>query len=177
MRALANYYFALLRNGKDSLPEPEPLRAGAALRDLYHEAGTVSAARAYADNIKYLDLYETELKLIDQPYGETKKAMQTMKLHQYAFVSCWGGPFFSLWCAFDATAGISIAQVGVALKAYKSIHGHYPANLNEITRSLGWKLPLDPFTKRSLSYQREGNGFMLYSCGPHPRDDKWESFE
>jgi|GEM_PF-6420002 len=166
-RALVNYYFTLLRGGRENMTEQ--MTPGLAARQdpmvshIYDIAGTVTASRIYKDQISYLDLYERELTLIDEPYSETVKAMKTMKVRDYPFTVNWGGPFFSLVSTFHTTAEINGAQTAMALMAYKSRFGHYPAKLDEAAAALGWELPLDPYTRDQLSYRQEGDRFELRS--------------
>jgi hypothetical protein len=171
-RAIYNYYFTLLRGGRENLPAQDTgsVRNNPAIDRIYMMAGSIPAARIYNDQVSYLDLFDVELKLIDRPYSETVKAMQAMKgLQSYEFT--WWGPFFDSVSAFSTNAHISCMQTGMAVKAYESRYGSYPENLGQVESKLGWKLPRDPYTKLPLRYHRQGNGFEVYSCGPNMKDD------
>ena len=59
-----------------------------------------------------------------------------------------------------------------ALIRYKQDKGLYPQDLNELVTSGYLRgLPVDPFSKKPFVYRREGESFILYSCGPNYEDD------
>jgi hypothetical protein len=68
-------------------------------------------------------------------------------------------------------ADIGQAQVALALVAYHNQTGQWPASLAEVRQTVGWELPLDPFSGQDFVYRQEGPGFVLYSVGPDLRDD------
>ncbi len=70
-----------------------------------------------------------------------------------------------------AMANIALAQVSLALKAYKDRTGSYPSSLQGVKTKLGWKLPTDPFSGSDLKYARKGGGFTIYSFGANMKDD------
>lgn len=65
----------------------------------------------------------------------------------------------------------SLGQLAFALAAYRSDHGRYPVNLNELSPKYIAKIPSDGFADGELHYERRGDGFLLYSVGPNGRDD------
>ncbi|MDO8587069.1 MAG: hypothetical protein Q7T82_08525 [Armatimonadota bacterium] len=71
----------------------------------------------------------------------------------------------------SAMAELGLGQVAMALKAYKSEFGAYPASLKDLKTKLSWRLPDDPFTGKPFVYKRAGHGFLLYSWGPDLKDD------
>lgn len=64
-------------------------------------------------------------------------------------------------------AELDLLATALALRAYHSTHGDYPASL----RATGWELPTDPFSGRDFVYRRSGAGFILYSVGANGQDD------
>ncbi len=74
-----------------------------------------------------------------------------------------GAPFLSSVYHHLALAGA--AQIAAAAKAYKAIHGRYPASLDELSKD-GWRLPEDPFSRAPYHYAREGKGIAVWSVGP-----------
>jgi len=64
-----------------------------------------------------------------------------------------------------------IGRVAVALTLYKIEHGEYPATLGELQATLEWELPQDFFAGAPMNYQRQGDGFLLYSFGVDRDDD------
>ncbi len=73
----------------------------------------------------------------------------------------------------DSTiARVGLAQVALALKAYKNEKGEYPESLAKLREVIDWgKLPEDPFSSEDFIYQREGEGFLVYSIGVNLADD------
>jgi len=64
-----------------------------------------------------------------------------------------------------------IGRVALALTLYKIEHGEYPATLGELQATLEWELPQDFFAGAPMTYQRRGEGFLIYSFGPDRDDD------
>ncbi len=70
------------------------------------------------------------------------------------------------------TARVGLAQVALALKAYKNEQGEYPESLAELREVIDWgDLPEDPFSGGDFIYRREGQGFVIYSVGVNLKDD------
>jgi hypothetical protein len=62
-------------------------------------------------------------------------------------------------------------QVDLALRSWRDRQGEFPPQLEYLVPSLLPRLPLDPFTNRSLIYHPTGrNEFLLYSTGPKGLD-------
>ena len=70
----------------------------------------------------------------------------------------------------QGVARIALCRVVLALKAYNYEHGAYPETLYELQETLDWKLPEDPFSGADFVYQRQGEGFKLYSIGQDLKD-------
>jgi hypothetical protein len=68
-------------------------------------------------------------------------------------------------------AEIGQAQIALALVAYHNQTGQWPASLAQVRQTVGWELPLDPFSGQDFVYRQEGPGFVLYSVGPDLKDD------
>lgn len=60
------------------------------------------------------------------------------------------------------------ARVILAIHSYADEHGHWPDLLDDLEGHLE---TLDPFTGKPLVYQRNGDGWMLYSLGVDRDDD------
>jgi len=67
-------------------------------------------------------------------------------------------------------AKIGLCRMALALKAYKYEHGAYPETLDKLEQTLDWQLPEDPFSGEDFVYQRQGEGFKLYSIGQDLKD-------
>ena len=81
------------------------------------------------------------------------------------------------WKRDVAVAQIRIAQVALALKAYKNKMGQYPASLAELRKVIPWELPEDPFSGQNFVYKSEGDGFLVYSVGPNLKDDDGQAWD
>ena len=68
-------------------------------------------------------------------------------------------------------AKTALTQVLLASQVYRSRAGSYPSSLGELHSKLGWKIPTDPFSGKSLSYKRTGQGFKVYSIGANLKDN------
>lgn len=67
-----------------------------------------------------------------------------------------------------ARAHESMIRTAIRLRLYKLLRGSYPETLD----GLHTGPHPDPFSAGSdLRYQRDGDGFSLYSVGPDGRDD------
>jgi hypothetical protein len=71
----------------------------------------------------------------------------------------------------------ALAQVGFALVAYRADAGTYPASLGELAPRYIARVPADPFTEQPLHYQRQKDGFLLYSAGANGKDDHGATFD
>ena len=60
----------------------------------------------------------------------------------------------------------------LALKRYRIEKGIYPENLEDLLEN-GYisKLPMDPYSNKTLTYIKQGDGFKLYSVGEDFKDD------
>jgi hypothetical protein len=70
----------------------------------------------------------------------------------------------------------ALDQVGFALAAYRADAGTYPASLGELAPRYIAQVPADPFTDQPLHYQRQADGFLLYSVGANGKDDRGATF-
>jgi hypothetical protein len=59
-----------------------------------------------------------------------------------------------------------VTRTAIALSAYRSVQGRYPAGLNDLTPGYVRSAPVDPFTARGLTYRTTGDGYVLLSVGP-----------
>jgi hypothetical protein len=64
-----------------------------------------------------------------------------------------------------------LAEVALALAAFKADHNAYPATLAELSPTYLPAVPLDAFVENPLIYVRTANGYTLYSLGPNMKDD------
>lgn len=134
---------------------------------------------SYKDQEICLDYWSRQLRVLRLPYREIKQSKSLSKVDPYldaprlAVFTRGLFPIFvgSASSRDSAAARIGLAQVVMALKAYKSAFDSYPASLAELKSRLGWKLPDDPFSGKPFVYKRRGEGFLLYSIGANLKDD------
>lgn len=66
-------------------------------------------------------------------------------------------------------------EVALALGAYRSLHGRYPAGLREAATAWGKVLPADLYSGKPFIYRTEKEGFALYSVGQNRVNDRGRS--
>src|SRR2546421_13887 len=64
-----------------------------------------------------------------------------------------------------------LTEIALALAAFKSERGFYPAALSELAPEFLTNVPQDNFSDRSFIYARTSSGYALYSVGPNLVDD------
>lgn len=62
--------------------------------------------------------------------------------------------------------------IALALAEYKRDNGNYPETLSALSPKYLETLPQDGYTSQPLKYQRQDEGYLLYSQGPNGKDDK-----
>jgi len=67
-------------------------------------------------------------------------------------------------------------NVAIALAGYRSDHGTYPNCLEQLRFQYIADVPLDAFSNDDLHYEREGDGYLLYSVGPNGVNDGGRNF-
>ncbi|MHB1455700.1 MAG: hypothetical protein ACYC0V_02180 [Armatimonadota bacterium] len=72
---------------------------------------------------------------------------------------------------YQVMATLAGDRVFLAVLAYKSKFGSYPASFDDVESKLGWKLPVDPMTSDRFHYRLEGKGFIVYGLGRNLKDD------
>jgi hypothetical protein len=71
-----------------------------------------------------------------------------------------------------AEAGRRVDQVALALAAYRSEKGNFPASLSALVPGYLEALPGDPYGPRPLVYARKDAGYLLYSTGANGKPDQ-----
>jgi hypothetical protein len=70
-----------------------------------------------------------------------------------------------------ASVRLDLAEVALALAAYKAERGEYPARLAELAGEYLDEVPLDRYSGRGFIYSRRDEGYMLYSVGHNATSD------
>lgn len=72
---------------------------------------------------------------------------------------------------------LDLNKVSAALAVYRAEHGHYPETLGELVPGILTNMPLDFYSGSSFRYQRNGDGYLLYSVFENGVDDGGSSFD
>ena len=69
-----------------------------------------------------------------------------------------------------------VVQIAARLAMWRQLHGAFPDDLQAVLTVDGFSpasptLLVDPFNELQLGYERQGNGFVLYSVGPNMQKD------
>ena len=73
---------------------------------------------------------------------------------------------------FEALRGL--ADLALAVTAYKTAKGTYPSSLEELTPEYIDRIPIDPFKGALLESKHIDGGLDLYSQGPGPESEDSE---
>jgi hypothetical protein len=65
----------------------------------------------------------------------------------------------------------ALVQLAAALAVYRAENGAYPEKLDALVPGVLPQLPADLFHGKPYIYQRDGEGYLLYSAGPNGDDD------
>ncbi len=131
------------------------------------------------EKLTYIDYFATVIEASKLPYLDAlpqleaaAEDLQKLPFYQGSLTKILA-PVFSrlIHKRGRAEVNIGLCRVVLALKAYKYEHGAYPQSLGQLQETLDWELPEDPFSGKGFVYQREGEGFKLYSLGPDLDDD------
>jgi len=68
----------------------------------------------------------------------------------------------------------SLAELSLALAAYRAEKGAYPAKLADLSPGYVKVIPNDFFSGKDLIYKPTKDGYLLYSVGPNMKDDDGE---
>jgi tetratricopeptide (TPR) repeat protein len=188
-RALGRATFAAVRLAKDPLDGIEDLQAGPPAEPSgASEGGRTERPpkQSYmarwmlaSDEAEYLRRMARAMEDLPRPYREARRALEELSYLQVTYLPPPTVVTAMLLPAFDRTfarrdsaiAQLRLAEVALLLKACKGERGEYPESLAELEEFVGRELPADPFSGTSLVYQREGDGFALYSWGTNLQDD------
>jgi dsDNA-binding SOS-regulon protein len=79
--------------------------------------------------------------------------------------------------SFQNKGNVEAIKTIIALTIYKKEYGQYPQTLQQLIDN-GYldKVPIDPYSDRSLVYKKIDNDFTLYSVGPDFDDDNGKTY-
>lgn len=67
-------------------------------------------------------------------------------------------------------------QLVLALRQYREATGAYPATLAELAPKYLPQIPNDPFSGQPMKYQKQAQGYLLYSFGLNRKDDGGKTY-
>jgi len=130
----------------------------------------------YADQLECLRRFDARIRTGDRPYRLSPEALshETPNFQEITSLADLLTPVYHRdRAAIDqADTGIRGTQLLLALLAYKSKFGVYPATLPQLVAKLNWGLNTeDLFSGKQMIYRTTRSGFMLYSVGMNLKDD------
>lgn len=158
----------------------EVLRMGNEHFDRLVEAGRIADRSERDDAVAKLN------EEIDEKFNEARDPMSlaksmlgkgpgkvvTEKIGQ-VFLALLGPSFSTAWQSEDRTRlTLQIAQVTLALAAYRADHRSYPDGLAQLVPDYVDEVPRDLFADAELRYERDGEDYVLYSVGPNGQDEE-----
>ena len=72
---------------------------------------------------------------------------------------------------YEARMKLDLTRLSLALAAWRSEKGGYPAELDELSPVYLKAIPNDLFTGKALIYKPRSSGYLLYSVGCNMKDD------
>jgi hypothetical protein len=161
-----------------------PLRMGNSWYDRFVDA---FSSPPRTERKAALDKIDEDLRKLSKECGDWKSlAVSILSEGRQAISERIGRLFASLFLpaisicvnAEDrATMQFELAKLAFALAAYHADSGSYPGKLAELTPKYIAEVPKDIFSDSDLHYQREGDGYLLYSVGVNGRDDGGKRIE
>jgi hypothetical protein len=110
-------------------------------------------------------------QLVAKPYHEARAEWEAFdkswQRHRRGILTAFLAPSVQrlVVIATEADAERSLVHTAVALTAYKAKTGSYPAKLDALVPEYLPRVPLDPFSGRSLRLKRDGAEAVIYSVG------------
>jgi hypothetical protein len=68
-------------------------------------------------------------------------------------------------------SNLHLVRIAAALAVFRAEHGAYPETLDELVPGVIDALPTDLYNAKPYIYQRDAEGYLLYSAGPNGNDD------
>lgn len=117
----------------------------------------------------YIKNMDVVIKNGQSPYSATKKSLPESDPINDMLMPVFERSSFNF---ARNDAGNALWLVNLAMRAYKSENGAYPAQLKELVPRYLKQIPQDPFGRgEPLRHQKRGNTYLLYSIGPDGIDN------
>jgi len=170
----------LSKRGARLLDWDAVLRMGNEHFDRLVKAGRIADRSEREEAVAQLDAEITqEANEVRDPMSLGKSLLSTgpgkvvtEKIGQ-VFLALLGPSFSTAWQSEDRTRlTLQMAQVALALAAYRGDHGSYPDGLAQLVPEYLDEVPRDLFADGELRYERDGEDYVLYSVGPNGQDEE-----
>lgn len=177
------YTLEVMRNLISSLRR---LNANAGTRPLISETWPSSFATTPIARSLAAKLLRSQARLIEAADTDWPNLLEAVKRSR---------PQGRSWSPFDVFARISepaiqhaiiqtgrciattrSALVAVMIERYRRLKGSAPDTLEELASALDTKIPIDPFTGKSLIYRQASDGYKVYGLGEDRTDDDGNLF-
>ena len=171
-RAMGIWVFDHLRDDPSSITAS----TGSSSLARTHGSGPLVHLWMDLDEGYYLTKMRQYIDCLSQPYRDlarTGKLADPSDMPKYAILSAVCLPLVQgQWRIRDeAQARINGSRIALALAIYHNQHKTYPVDLNKVSRLLGGKIPIDPFSGKAFVYKKQNPGCLLYSIGPDLKDN------
>jgi hypothetical protein len=152
------------------------LREGNRWYDRFSAAARISDRRARR---KALDRFDSEIgqlaQQLRQPGQWIAGAMSRQKRSELAAASLitWFMSYNTTSIKHEdrANTQLELLRLAAALAVYRADHGAYPDTLDSLVPDVVPQLPVDLYHAKPFIYQRDADGYLLYSTGPNGIDD------
>ena len=153
---------------------------GSSAQGLWHEIAV--KPRLNAEKLTFLRYARQQMKYVEKPYRMARDDLrQLSEAYNEQFKKRPLAASFSVAIRTqmeqrdEAKAYLGLAQVGLALEAYRNETGRLPGALEEIPEVVKWvEIPKDPFSGEDFVYRPAGDDYLFYSIGRNLQDDAGE---
>jgi hypothetical protein len=140
---------------------------------------TAGRLKSYAERQQQFDQLSAELQILEaelqSPRGWIIAAISSAKRSEMlatAAIATFSPAWVAMTDADDrATTTLALTQLAAALTVYRAEHGQYPDRLEQLVPNVIGELPVDLYHAKQFVYQRDAEGYLLYSTGPNGIDD------
>lgn len=137
----------------------------------------ISRPLTYADQKRYLEYMAMQIDDLKEgsfdPEASVRYERKIAEIPPFFPISKLLTPVFTkvkTQC-FKADAYKRMAVAALGLESYKRQKGQYPSSLDEL-KQIGWqKIEMDPFSQKPFIYNKQADGYLLYSVGENQKDD------
>ncbi len=170
-RALSlGFYFNIIKGNEDIVETP--------FRTVNKPLSWVLRPLVKAEVVYSFGLWDAIEPAFRLPYYESREArnrfikkFKTTPWH-YKIIGYLAPDFSAVFVKeTDREADLAVARVGLGCELFKGQNGRLPETLSELVPGILKDIPVDPYTGKSLIYNKSGDGFIVYSVGSNEKDD------